>query len=147
MLSNGTGGFSYFAWVNLQGKPTFGTIFENGLYTDGMLIRYQANGIDIYAQGVFIGKFTFDPPLSTWKHLSFIRNGNFLDFYVNGVYQSAFGFSLSMTYASNLFIGTSQHATAQCFNGYIPVAQIYNRTLSAAEITQNYNAQKSRFGL
>jgi hypothetical protein len=25
--------------------------------------------------------------------------------------------------------------------------RIYNRTLSAAEITQNYNAQKNRFGL
>jgi hypothetical protein len=147
MLSNGTGGFSYFAWVNLQGKPTFGTIFENGLYTDGMLIRYQTNGIDIYAQGGFIGKFTFDPTLDTWNHLSFVRNGNFLDFYINGVYQSAFGFSLSMTYASNLFIGTSQHATTQCFNGYIPVAQIYNRTLSTTEITQNFNAQRNRFGV
>jgi hypothetical protein len=147
MLTNGTGNFSYGVWVNFQGKPTFGTIFENGLYTNGMLIRYQANGIDIYAQGGFIGKFTFDPPLNTWNHLSFVRNGNFLDFYINGVYQSAFGFSLSMTYASNLFIGTSQHATTQCFNGYIPVAQIYNRTLSTTEITQNFNAQRNRFGV
>jgi hypothetical protein len=32
-------------------------------------------------------------------------------------------------------------------NGRIPVARIYNRQLSDSEILQNYNIQKSRFGL
>jgi hypothetical protein len=32
-------------------------------------------------------------------------------------------------------------------NTYIAVAQIYNKNLSASEVTQNYNALKSRFGL
>jgi hypothetical protein len=32
-------------------------------------------------------------------------------------------------------------------NGRIPVAKIYNRQLSDSEILQNYNIQKSRFGL
>jgi hypothetical protein len=38
-------------------------------------------------------------------------------------------------------------ATPECLNGSIFCTQIYNRALSATEITQNYNAQKSRFGL
>jgi hypothetical protein len=147
MLSNGTGGFSYFAWVNLQGKPSLGTIFENGLYTNGILIRYETNSISIYAQGSLYGNFTFNPPLNTWYYLGFVRSGNTLYFYENGSTSQNISFSPSMTYASNLFIGTSQHATYQVFNGYIPVAQIYNRTLSVAEITQNYNATKARFGL
>jgi hypothetical protein len=33
------------------------------------------------------------------------------------------------------------------FNGKIAVAQVYNRVLSSAEIQQNYNAVKTRFGL
>jgi hypothetical protein len=33
------------------------------------------------------------------------------------------------------------------FNNKISVAHVYNRTLSASEVLQNYNAQKSRFGL
>ena len=33
------------------------------------------------------------------------------------------------------------------FNGRIALTQIYNRALSASEIEQNYNAQKSRFNL
>ena len=147
MLSGGTSGFSYFAWVNLQGKPVYGTIFENGLYTSGILIRYQSNGVEIYSQGSYYGKFTFDPPLGQWNYLGFIRDGNTLYFYQNGTLIQSVGFSPSISYASNLFIGTSQHATSQCFNGYIPVAQIYNRTLSSTEVTQNYNATKTRFGL
>jgi hypothetical protein len=147
MLSGGTSGFSYFAWVNLQGKPVYGTIFENGLYTSGILIRYQSNGVEIYSQGSYYGKFTFDPPLGQWNYLGFIRDGNTLYFYQNGTLIQSIGFSPSISYASNLFIGTSQHATSQCFNGYIPVAQIYNRTLSSTEVTQNYNAQRARFGI
>ena len=147
MLPAGTGGFSYFAWVNLQGKPQFGTIFENGLYTAGILIRYNYNGVEIYSQGSYFGKFTFDPTLNTWHYLGFIRDGNTLYFYQNGSTSQNIGFSPSISYYSDLYIGTSQHATNQVFNGYIPVAQIYNRTLSAIEVTQNYNAQKNRFGL
>jgi hypothetical protein len=33
------------------------------------------------------------------------------------------------------------------FKGSIPLVHIYNKTLSQAEITQNYNATKGRFGL
>jgi hypothetical protein len=33
------------------------------------------------------------------------------------------------------------------FNGSIAIAQIYNRALSATEITQNFNSTKTRFGL
>ena len=49
----------------------------------------------------------------------------------------------------NLFIGAvqSNNAATNTFAGNIYSAQIYNRALSATEISQNYNALKSRFGL
>ena len=146
-ITHGTNNFSYFAWVNLQGKPSLGTIFENGSWTSCLLIRYETNGITIYSMSTYWGKFTFDPSLNTWNHLGFVRNGNFIDFYVNGVYQTAMGFTANISPSSNIFIGTSQHSLLQCFNGYIASAQIYTRNLSVSEIQQNYNAQKSRFGL
>ena len=33
------------------------------------------------------------------------------------------------------------------FNGNLAIARVYNRALTAAEVLQNYNAQKGRFGL
>jgi len=33
------------------------------------------------------------------------------------------------------------------FTGYIPNTQIYNRALSAAEVQQNFNALRGRYGI
>ena len=45
-----------------------------------------------------------------------------------------------------LTLGSSA-ASSERFNGNIADTQIYNRALTASEVLQNYNAQKSRFGL
>jgi hypothetical protein len=38
-------------------------------------------------------------------------------------------------------------AGSRFFNGNIAISQLYNRALSADEITQNFNALKGRFGV
>jgi hypothetical protein len=146
-ITHGTSNFSYFAWVNLQGKPVYGTIFENGSWTSCLLIRYETDGITIYSMGTYWGKFSFNPSLNTWNHLGFIRDGNVINFYVNGVYQTNLSFTANISPSSNIFIGTSQHSTGQVFNGYIASAQIYTRALSATEVTQNFEVQRARFGV
>jgi hypothetical protein len=146
-ITHGTNNFSYFFWINLQGKPTLGTVIENGLYTTGILIRFNTDGFQIYSVNNFIGKFSFNPSLDTWNNVGFVRSGNFINFYLNGVYQAQFAFNLNVAPGANIFIGTSQHATSQCFDGYIATATIYTKNLSTTEITQNYNAQRTRFGL
>jgi hypothetical protein len=52
------------------------------------------------------------------------------------------GFPLSFAY----FLGSSAYP-ARSFQGKLACIYMYNRQLSAAEQLQNYNAQKSRFGL
>jgi len=146
-IPHGTDEFSYFAIVKLNGKPSLGTIFENGSWTSCILIRYQTNGIAIYSMGSYWGFFSFDPPLNTWYHLGFIRRGNTLFFYVNGVQSGSIGFTANIIPSSNLYVGMSQHAFGQCFNGSIPVASIYTRALSDGEILDHYNHYKTRFGL
>jgi len=149
-ITHGTSNFSYSFWLNLQGKGALDTILENGSWTNCLLIRYSGQntpGVEIYSMSTYIGKFTFDPALSTWNNIMFIRSGNFINFYINGVYQSALGFNKNIIPTANIFIGTSQHSVGQTFNGYIATAHIYTKALSATEIQQNYNAQKSRFGL
>jgi hypothetical protein len=48
--------------------------------------------------------------------------------------------------ATPVTVGSS-NSTTEFFRGSISSAAIYNRALSANEVTQNYNALKSRFGL
>ena len=146
-ITHGTSNFSYFFWINLQGKPNLGTILENGSYAPCILIRYSLNGIEFYSMGTFITTFSFDPSLDTWNNVGFVRSGNYIQFWVNGVYVSQVNFNITVAPSANIFIGTSQHSTGQVFNGYIATAAIYTKNLSTTEITQNYNAQRTRFGL
>jgi hypothetical protein len=146
-IVHGTSEFSYFALVKLGGKPSLGTIFENGSWTSCLLIRYQTNSIAIYSMSSFWGSFSFDPPLNTWYHLGFVRRGNTLFFYVNGVNTASMNFTANISPSSNLYVGMSQHAFGQCFNGSISVASIYTRGLTDGEVRDHYSHYKTRFNL
>ncbi len=97
--------------------------------------------------GSYWGKFSFNPPLNTWYHLGFVRRGNTIFFYVNGVNTASIGFTANISPSANLYIGMSQHAAGQCFNGSINIASIYTRALSDGEVLQNYNHYKTRFNI
>jgi hypothetical protein len=87
-----------------------------------------------------------------WQNLVYIKNGNTLVGYLNGVlartvttndsnvfYQSGRNFTIGR-WVSGGFEGP------RYFKGDIAHVQVYNRGLSAAEVTQNYNALLGRFG-
>jgi hypothetical protein len=86
---------------------------------------------------------------NTWYNVVFVREGNSITggykAYLNGVlYGNANTGTWSTT--ANLSVGGRTDAT-QFLNGNISQVSIYNRALTATEITQNYNALKSRFGI
>jgi hypothetical protein len=63
--------------------------------------------------------------------------------YVNGELQGSVG-----TYSPTIQL--SNPGMAYCcgaFDGYLSIVRVYNRALLQSEITQNFNAQKSYFGL
>ena len=89
--------------------------------------------------------------LNKWTHVAMTVSGggSSVKLYANGV-ETTYGFSggaaRSLVYTTNEFhIGMRHSATPERFAGSISQVQIYNRTLSTAEIQQNYNATKGRF--
>jgi hypothetical protein len=54
--------------------------------------------------------------------------------------------SLNTGNSANTYLG-SAFGTALFLNGNIATFTVYNRALTSAEILQNYDATKSRFGL
>jgi hypothetical protein len=87
---------------------------------------------------------------NNWYHVvgSFTRN-NFSRVYINGVLASSTDSTplnnISLTpSAANAQISTINTFYAGC---RLSVGRIYNRPLSQTEVLQNFNAQKSRFGL
>ena len=80
-----------------------------------------------------------------WHHMVGLRRDNRFIMWIDGVERSntAFGAGLSLWDTSaTWFISTNLHP-----NLNITICRIYNRGLSDTEIIQNFNSQKSRFGL
>jgi hypothetical protein len=102
------------------------------------------------------GTFTFSTTgtllINTWYNLVGNADSSAVRMYVNGVLSnSSTGISGTIVNNANSIIGWGidpRFATGgRFFNGSIANAAVYNRTLSASEILQNYNATKTRFGL
>ena len=84
---------------------------------------------------------------NVWNHAAFTwnTNGNFRLFINGNVVASSTTRTGTLTATSNT--GTLISEPNNEWAGNIAVVQVYGRTLTDAEILQNYNATKSRFGL
>ena len=65
--------------------------------------------------------------------------------YVNGIARNSWSVIPSQNLYSDIFLGAQN--TSLKANCYFGGFQLYDRVLSAAEITQNFNAQRARFGI
>ena len=74
-----------------------------------------------------------------------------LRFYINGVADgTANRTDLNNASSNTLYIGgpgVDAYSGGRYFNGKIAAVYHYNKILSAAEVQQNFNAQRSRFGI
>lgn len=149
-MNHRTGNFTYCAWINQTVLQDYDTLFENGLYTAGILIRPStfSSGVEIYSQGSTPGTFPYVPSINTWYYLSFVRFGNDFKFFVNGVYSSTMTFTADVQPSTSyLYIGASQHAPTQVFYGKIAMIQVYDRGLNPFEVAENFQATRGRFGI
>jgi hypothetical protein len=84
------------------------------------------------------------PALNTWHSYSLTYNGTTLILYHNGVSEGTLATTDIAAGGGPIRIGRRWDIT-NYFPGNIPNARVYNKALTATEISQNYNAQKSRF--
>ena len=145
-----TSGASFSAWIYINGSNSnFGAIFANWSNTIGNQAYWigTVNGVSstitIYFSGALIYNIT-SLPLNTWMLLTITHNGSTSIGYINGIQRGSGASSLSAS-TNNTSIGYDITRTNYPFKGNISQASIYNRVLSAAEVSQNYNALKSRY--
>ena len=74
------------------------------------------------------------------------RTNSLLKLYINGIFDNQVSYTGNIQDTYPIRLGNGAFGDGP-FPGTIYMAQIYNRTLSAAEVLQNYNATKGRFGL
>jgi len=86
-------------------------------------------------------------PSGAWYNITLTWDSSNFNSYVNGVYNLTSTYAASGTTSFFTIGGYTSPLGSQGFTGKIATTQIYNRALTAQEVTQNYNAFKSRFGL
>ena len=154
----GTGDFTYEAWV----YPTASVnqpiiVWHNStskVHTFGIWASGQ--GVDaIFSANARPGssnsfEVTSAISLNTWHHIAFVRASGTLKVYVDGTEKSLSAGPGSIggdpsSYSTDVsYVGTS--AVNENFKGKISAVKIYKgKGLTAAEVTQNYNATKGRY--
>ena len=68
-----------------------------------------------------------------------------VDIYINGIARNSWNTLPAANLSSNIFIGKQN--TLYGANCQFANFQLYNRAITANEVTQNFNAHKNRFGL
>ena len=91
---------------------------------------------------------------NTWRNIVSIYTtntstlgSNTISIYIDGVLSNGTGTLGTIVYATTTdTVQIARRPTGNYWAGSIANTQIYNRSLTATEILQNYNATKSRFG-
>jgi len=106
--------------------------------TGTTLTYYHYNG------GWFFKNGTTNILDNVWHQAVFVNAGNTMIIYLDGVVErSSFDSTVS---GGNNFVNGFGGSWAGNFTGNLTNFMYYNTNLSAAQVSQNYNAQKHRFG-
>ena len=143
---SGTNSWTIDMWLYVIGDQAYMPYFNKGGYTEGLTIhggRFEGgdgaggHAMDVNIQGV---------SYNAWYLYTVTYDASTIRVYINAgnpyTYSWTYGFGTGSSYSVSwgTFWASSLH-------GNIASMKMYNRTLSTTEISQNYNAQKSRFGL
>lgn len=116
----------------IQDRPDLGKVLEWGAQPGAGITRCTSD---------------FQVGDGTWRHITGTNDGSTSILYIDGVQsglaRTAAGIGLQQ---ANINIGRWDFSDNRYFNGNISGLMIYNRGLSPAEVKQNYNATKKRYG-
>jgi hypothetical protein len=151
-IITGTNPFSIDCWFTLS-SGSYGELFGN--YGSG----YTSGYVWFATAGLYINGSCYVPSYATatqgTHYLASTRNssGNCVT-YFDGVQVATATLTASIPDGPNFRIGADTKSTApntsglsEELNGRIYQLKVYNRALSAAEISQNFNALRGRFGI
>ena len=143
----GTKDFSISAWIN----PSVLIGDYRMILVDNVLNNFQFN-LDNNGNSAKMEMFLLNNPPTTsnaltwnlgqWYYIAVIRESEIVKFYRDGIYIGGGTDSDSVVASTYLDIGYRTSNNMHPFNGSIDDVMVFNRSLSAEEITAIYNNQK-----
>jgi hypothetical protein len=136
-LNTIVGGF----WAPVM-KGGFGQSYGHLILNDDLLVYTDTDSSPEYT---FNNVFTNDA--NKWVFITQTYDGNRIYLYRNGELFGQSGTGIGFTTSTAPLYFGSHNSTGYYLDGSMATVKMYNKALSAAEVLQNFNAQKSRFEL
>jgi hypothetical protein len=163
-LEPGSGDWTMEVWVNqsVSGNDVVLGKFDPGGLTVDVSYSIRTTNTTYYAQigsgsgsgsTLFVNSTNYVGTIGSWSQIVYVFTNvaaNTLQTFVNGSSIGTVSHSLPsiLNTSSNLYIGSYNNGEySQWFDGKIGITRLYNRALTAPEVLQNYNADKSKYGL
>jgi hypothetical protein len=164
LLEPGSGDWTMEVWVNqsVLGNDVVLGKFDNGGLTIDVSYSIRTTNTTYYAQLgsgsgsgslLFVNSTNYVGTIGTWYQIVYVFTNiasNTLETFVNGVSIGSVGHSLAsiLNTVNPLYIGSYNGGEfSQWFDGKIGITRLYNASLTSTQVLQNFNADKSKYGL
>jgi len=143
---NLSGDFALESWFFPSSFGSFNAIMTSAV-SNGLWFGRVSTGIGLRAYAVADVISTSPPSTGAWHHMVVTRSGSTISLYIDNAFVTSVVDTRTFP-NSTLYVGMDDAVLSAPWNGRISVAKIYNgRSLSAAEIRQNFNALRGRYGI
>jgi hypothetical protein len=164
LLEPGTGDWTMEVWVNqsVLGNDVVLGKFDNGGETVDVSYSIRTTNTTYYAQlgsgsgsgsSLFVNSTNYVGTVGTWYQIVYVFTNiaaNTLQTFVNGTSVGTVSHNLASILNSTnpLYIGNYNGGEfGQYFDGRIGITRLYNSALTSSQVLQNFNADKSKYGL
>lgn len=164
LLEAGTGDWTMEVWVNqsVAGNDVVLGKFDPGGTSQDVSYSIRTTSTTYYAQlgsGTGSGSTLYQNSsnhvgtLNNWYQIVYVFTNiatNTIETFVNGSSIGSVSHSLAslLNTTANLYIGSYNGGEYnQWFDGKIGITRLYNKALTASEVLNNYNVDKSKYGL
>jgi hypothetical protein len=159
LLEPGSGDWTMEVWVNqsVLGNDVVLGKFNNGGLSANVSYSIRTTNTTYYTQignGIGVVNSTnYTGTIGTWYQLVYVFTNvvsNTLQTFVNGVSIGSAAHSLAsvLNSVNPLYIGSYNGGEyPQWFDGKIGITRLYDASLTSAQVLQNFNADKSKYGL
>ena len=164
LLEPGSGNWTMEVWARqtTSGNDVILGKFDNGGLSLDVSYSIRTTGTTFYAQigsgsgsgsTLFVNSTSYTGTLNTWYQIVYVfKNGGTktLETFINGTSIGTVNHNLSsiLNTTNPLYIGSYNGGEfSQWFDGRIGITRLYNTALSSAQVLQNFNADKAKYGL
>jgi len=164
LLEPGSGSWTTEAWFYVNSTPTSAVImgkFDNGGSAQHVSYSIRINtSRSLFAQysngnfATFVNSTSYTVSLNNWYQVVYVWTNSgivkTIETYINGVSIGSVNhtFTSILNSINPLYLGSYNGGEfSQWLNGRIGVTRIYNKALSSSEVLQNFNHDRSKYGL